>query len=101
MAQTVAYFKTLSRGFAITCGASGSLVFDGENLLEIQPFPVKAIDTVGAGDMYAGALLYGITHGLSYQQAGTLASLASSRVVSSYGARLETEVLRSLVSAVL
>jgi sugar/nucleoside kinase (ribokinase family) len=101
ISQTIAHFKTLCRGFAITRGASGSLIFDGENLLEIQPFPVKAIDTVGAGDMYAGAFLYGITHGLSYQQAGTLASLASSRVVSTYGARLAAEELRSLVAEVL
>lgn len=97
----VAYLKTLAKGFAITRGSQGSLIFDGENLLEIQPFPVKAVDTVGAGDIYAGAFLYGITHGLSYLQAGTLASLASSRIVSRYGARLETEELRSLVAEVL
>ena len=35
-------------------------IYDGENLLEIDPHPVQAIDTVGAGDMYAGAFLYGI-----------------------------------------
>jgi sugar/nucleoside kinase (ribokinase family) len=101
LAQTIDYFKTMSRGFAITRGASGSLVFDGANLLEIRSFPAEAIDTVGAGDMYAGAFLYGITNGLSYQRAGTLASLASSRVVCTYGARLTAEELRSLVAEVL
>lgn len=99
--EAVTYLKTLATGFAITRGSQGSLIFDGENLLEIPPFPVKAIDTVGAGDIYAGAFLYGITHGLSHLQAGTLASLASSRIVSRYGARLETEELRSLVAEIL
>ena len=99
--EALAHFKTLTKGFAITRGAQGSLVFDGKELLEIQPFPVKAVDTVGAGDIYAGAFLYGITHGLTALQSGTLASLASSRIVSRYGARLETQELRSLVAEVV
>ena len=49
----------------------------------------KAIDTTGAGDMYAGALLYGITNGMGWQQAGHLASHAAARIVSQMGARLE------------
>jgi sugar/nucleoside kinase (ribokinase family) len=99
--DALAHFKNLTQGFAITRGAQGSLVFDGKELLEIQPFPVKAVDTVGAGDIYAGAFLYGITHGLTALQSGTLASLASSRIVSRYGARLETQELRSLVAEVV
>ncbi len=99
--DALAHFKTLTQGFAITRGAQGSLVFDGKELLEIQPFPVKAVDTVGAGDIYAGAFLYGITHGLSALQSGTLASVAASRIVSRYGARLETQELRSLVADVV
>jgi sugar/nucleoside kinase (ribokinase family) len=49
---------------------------------------VKAVDTTGAGDMYAGALLYGVTHGMSWKQAGHLASHASARIVEQLGARL-------------
>jgi sugar/nucleoside kinase (ribokinase family) len=94
----IAKMKTLAKGFAITLGASGSIIFDGQNLLEIEPFPVKAIDTVGAGDMYAGALLYGITNGMSFAEAGRLASRASSTIVTSLGARLKTEDTRALLS---
>jgi len=50
---------------------------------------VKAIDTTGAGDMYAGGLLYGITHGMSWKQAGHLASHAAARIVAQLGARLQ------------
>ena len=89
--------KTLAKGFAITRGAAGSVIFDGEKLIEIEPFPVEAIDTVGAGDMYAGAFLYGITNGMSYAEAGTLASMASSKIVTSLGARLKTEEVRALL----
>lgn len=93
----IAYLKTLSQGFAITRGPQGSMIFDGEKLIEIEPFPVKAIDTVGAGDMYAGAFLYGITNGMTYGEAGRLGSLASATLVTSLGARLETEKTRSLL----
>ncbi len=93
----VGYFKTISKGFAITRGAAGSVIFDGKKLIEIEPFPVKAIDTVGAGDMYAGAFLYGITNGMSYEEAGRLASKASSKIVTSLGARLKTEDVQALL----
>ena len=39
--------------------------------------------------MYAGALLYGITNGMSWRQAGHLASHAAARIVSQMGARLD------------
>ncbi|MEG3439226.1 adenosine kinase [Pannus brasiliensis CCIBt3594] len=97
----IEYFKTFTKGFAITRGASGSLIYDGENLLEIAPHPVTAVDTVGAGDMYAGAFLYGITHGLGYAGAGNLASLCASRVVSKFGARLATEEILALRDSLL
>jgi sugar/nucleoside kinase (ribokinase family) len=93
----IEYFKTLAQGFAITRGARGSLVFDGENTIEIAPFPVKAIDTVGAGDMFAGAFLYGITNNMSFAEAGRLGSLASATIVTKLGARLQTEETRSLL----
>jgi sugar/nucleoside kinase (ribokinase family) len=92
------YLKTLAQGFAITRGPKGSLIFDGETLIEIEPFPVKAIDTVGAGDMYAGGVLYGITHGLGWAKAGRLGSLASARLVTTLGARMETQAVQSLLA---
>jgi sugar/nucleoside kinase (ribokinase family) len=91
------YFKTIAKGFAITRGAKGSIVFDGETAIEIDPFPVKAIDTVGAGDMFAGAFLYGITNNMSFAEAGRLGSLASATIVTTLGARLKTQETRALL----
>ncbi len=48
-----------------------------------------AIDSNGAGDMFAGAFLYGITNGHSYASSGKLASMASSKIVGQFGPRLE------------
>lgn len=98
LSEAIAHLKTLAKGFAITLGPKGSLIFDGEKILEIPGVETKAVDTVGAGDMYAGAFLYGITHGLNYQDAGHLASKAAALVVSYFGARLSTEVVKSLIN---
>jgi fructokinase len=86
--------KTFSREFAITLGSKGALIYDGKTLYEIAPTPVKAIDSNGAGDSFAGAYLYGITHGLSRQRAGELASRVAAKVVSQFGPRLPLEQYR-------
>jgi sugar/nucleoside kinase (ribokinase family) len=75
---------------AITMDAEGSiLVAEGEHH-RIPVFPVKAVDTTGAGDMYAAGLLHGLTHGLSMPATGRLASFVAGRVVANLGPRLAT-----------
>ena len=96
VAEAIKYLKTISKTFALTLGAKGSLIFDGQTLIEIAPFPVNAIDTVGAGDMYAGGVLYGITNGMDWATAGRLGSLASAKLVTIPGARMATTDVRSL-----
>ncbi|MBK1648359.1 adenosine kinase [Rhabdochromatium marinum] len=86
--QAVDYMKTIAREFAITRGPEGALVFDGQSLIDIDPIPVTAVDTVGAGDMFAGAFLYGLTQGWGHARAGRLASAASAKLVTSLGPRI-------------
>lgn len=87
--DAVAAIKAVAKQFAITLGAKGALVFDGEQLHNIAPFAVNAVDSNGAGDMFAGAFLYAISHGHSAAEAGKLASRAAAEVVSDYGPRLK------------
>ncbi len=81
--------KKVAKTFVITRGENGAIIFDGETFIDIEPFKVKAVDSNGAGDMFAGAFLYAITHGHTYASAGKLASAAASKVVSQYGPRLK------------
>ncbi len=97
LTDAIAHLQTLTKGFAITRGSQGSLIFTGQDLIEISSVPVQAVDTVGAGDMYAGAFLYGMTHGMSYVESGNLASVAAAKIVSRFGPRLDTEELGTLV----
>jgi sugar/nucleoside kinase (ribokinase family) len=86
---------------ALTLGEKGSLVMHGGEAFPIEGLSVKAIDTTGAGDMYAGAMLYGITNGMTWRQAGHLASHAASRVVSQMGARLENKFQADEIAAIV
>ncbi|MBF0109513.1 MAG: adenosine kinase [Magnetococcales bacterium] len=73
----------------LTLGGRGAKVFGrGGILVDIPGIEVKAVDTNGAGDLFAGVFLYGITHGYSLDRAGLLASHAAARLVTQYGARL-------------
>ena len=95
------YLKTIAREFAITRGPKGALVWDGSRMIEIDAVRVQAVDTVGAGDMFAGAFLYGLTQGWGHERAGALASAAAGKLVTSLGPRISAaetqEILRRFV----
>jgi sugar/nucleoside kinase (ribokinase family) len=89
--------KKYAKTFAITLGSNGATVFDGDTFIDIGPYKVEALDSNGAGDMFAGAFLYGITNGHTYASSGKLASLAASKVVSQFGPRLQLGQSRDIV----
>ncbi len=86
---------------AITRGPHGSRIWDGDQWIDIAPHPVEAIDTNGAGDLFAGAFLYGLTQDLGCEQAGKLASLGSATLVTHFGARLHPAGIAEVKRAVL
>ena len=89
--------KKDARRFVITMGKNGAMIFDGDTFIDIEPYRVKAVDTNGAGDMFAGSFLYGITNELSYAAAGKLAAEAASMVVEQYGPRLSCHQMQNLL----
>lgn len=96
--NAIAQIKTVAREFVITRGARGALICDEENILQVSGVPTDAIDSNGAGDMFAGAFLYGIHHGMTRQRAGNFAAAAAAQVVSQYGPRLNREQCQSLLA---
>ena len=72
----------------VTCGADGAIVAERGTLTRVPGFAVDAVDTTGAGDAFAGGVLYGSTHDLALAEAAALGGYAAAHVVSSYGPRL-------------
>jgi sugar/nucleoside kinase (ribokinase family) len=95
--EALVALKQIARSFAVTLGAEGALVYDGTTQHAIAPHKVTAVDTNGAGDMFAGAFLYGLTQGHDFATAGKLASVAAATVVADFGPRLKMEQQRTLL----
>ncbi|WP_345427784.1 adenosine kinase [Halioxenophilus aromaticivorans] len=87
----IAELKKIAGQFVLTQGAEGALAFDGDSLHKIEAHSVQPKDSNGAGDLFAGAFLYAISHGHTFAEAGKLASLASAQLVTQFGPRLSPE----------
>ncbi len=88
--QAAEALKNYAKSFVITRGAAGSMVYDGEHTTCTSGVKAKAINTNGAGDMFAGAFLYAISAGHDYVLAAQFANAAAALVVSHFGPRIET-----------
>jgi len=86
---------------ALTLGKKGSIIMHGGEAFPIEGVEVDAIDTTGAGDMYAAGVLYGITNGLTWQHAGHLGSHAAAKVVAQLGARLPEPLSQEEITALI
>lgn len=77
---------------AVTMSEKGAFVGSKESKHYIEAQQVPLVDATGAGDMFAGGFLYGLTNGLSVEESGKLACFLGSTVVSQMGPRLEGNV---------
>jgi len=75
----------------LTAGPKGARIRWNGIDVNVPAFAVQTIDTTGAGDMFAGAFLYGVLHRHHPEHSARLASYASAQVVAQYGARLTTD----------
>ena len=80
--------QNLAKIVCLTRGPDGSEIITTEQTWHVPADKVKAIDTNGAGDMFAGAFLYAISRGYSPDKAANLGNHAAAAVVSQHGNRL-------------
>jgi sugar/nucleoside kinase (ribokinase family) len=76
----------------LTLGSKGSLAGkSGYELVQVGTFPVDAVDTTGAGDLYAAGALYGLINDLSLKDSAIIGSYCAAQVVSHLGGRLPNQ----------
>jgi len=83
-AEELRHFKVPSA--VITLGAAGCMARFGEEEFSTAAFPVAAIDSVGAGDAFCGALAVALTEGMAPSAALRFASAAGALAVTKHGA---------------
>lgn len=94
--EAIKQLKPYAATLAITLGDKGAKVITNDASYDIEPIATKAVDTNGAGDMFAGAFIYALTQGYDYPVSGRFANAAASKVVSQFGPRLEATQHNSL-----
>jgi fructokinase len=71
---------------ATTLGAKGSLLTTREGEFKHPGFPIKLVDTVGAGDAFTAGLIHAYLHGASLSQMAEIGNLCGSYVAGKAGA---------------
>jgi fructokinase len=71
---------------ATTLGPHGSLVTSRESLFAHPGFPIRVVDTVGAGDAFTAGLVHAYLRGASLPQMAEIGNLCGSYVASQPGA---------------
>jgi ribokinase len=83
-------FETLKLGpesVILKLGGAGCAIFSPESSVAIDAFPVNAIDTTAAGDVFNGALAVGLAEDLSLPAAAQFAKAAAAISVTRSGAQ--------------
>ncbi len=72
-------------------GEKGSIICYDKNIIHVGSISVKAVDTTGAGDLYASGFLYGFINGRPLVNCGVLGSLMAGKVIEQIGAKIPEE----------
>ena len=83
----VAELKDIAQELYVTVGAKGSIAVTKSGVQTAKGYPAQAVDTTGAGDIYAGACLAARLGGASAVEAARFANHCASALVAQYGAR--------------
>ena len=83
----------------VTTGARGAVALDGDRFVSVAGFPVVAVDTTGSGDVFRGAFIAGLLHGmltealLRYANAAAALSCTRAGALDGVPSRAEVEEL--------
>jgi len=82
---------SVAKNIFITDGSNGAFVITKNFTKKIDGFPAKAIDTNGAGDMFAGGVLNLIAKEKTLEEAAKFGCFLASKGVETIGPRLKQE----------
>ena len=89
-AEAFANLKGMVPHAVVTDGPNGAFVRYAGAECHVPAFACRPVDVTGAGDMFAGAFLYGVTHGVPAEKAAHAANFLAMKVITQIGARLHS-----------
>jgi sugar/nucleoside kinase (ribokinase family) len=85
----------------VKLGAEGALIKQkGSETVRIPVNKVKAVDTTGAGDVFAAGFLYGQCKKMGIEESGVFAAFLASQVVCQIGASFSEEKRKEIVNKI-
>ena len=85
----------------LTDGGNGCYVTQNGSVEQVAGFKIEALDTVGAGDAFAGGVLYGLTHDKTPVESARWGNYFASRVVGQFGPRLADSAIREQMAEIV
>lgn len=95
--ENIKKLSKLTDTVCLKLGSEGSLLYSENEIHKISIKPVTAIDTTGAGDIFAAGFLYGLIKGTSNYTAALLASYAAGQIVKIIGAQFAHEQIDRII----
>ncbi len=76
----------------VTDSGHGAHIINGGDRWHVAAVPTNIVDATGAGDLFAGGFLWGLTNGYELETCGKMANVAGSEIISHLGARPEADL---------
>ncbi len=86
--EAFAKLKSMVPSAVVTAGPQGAYIRHNGVETHVPAFACQPKDLTGAGDMFAGSFLYGITQGVPVEKAARAACFLAMKVITQVGARL-------------
>lgn len=72
----------------VKIGKEGSMIKSADSVTTVGVIKVNALDTTGAGDLYASGFLFGHLNNMGFEKAGKIGALLAGKVIERYGAKI-------------
>lgn len=85
--KVIRELRNTAKFAALKCGARGCILFNEGECVKVPGFKTDRLDTTGAGDAFAAALIYGLVNHFPLISVGQIANWFAAQVTNGIGAR--------------
>ncbi|HKL71251.1 MAG TPA: adenosine kinase [Marinilabiliaceae bacterium] len=94
------WMSELSEIVILKQGVQGSMLKHNNQIIKISPVKVDALDTTGAGDLYAAGFIYGLLHSLPLHKCGEIGSYLSAKIIEVIGPKMDIQTWKEVYAEV-
>jgi sugar/nucleoside kinase (ribokinase family) len=80
----------------VKTGKNGSLIRKDGETIRVGSIKANAVDSTGAGDLYAAGFLYGLINGSSLEKCGETGALLGGKVIEVFGSKMTEQTWEQL-----